>query len=307
MPMKNESYHRPVMSQEAIEALAIEPSGSYADATFGGGGHAEKILEGLGDQGLLVAFDRDEEVPLERFSEDPRFRFIRADFRYIKNWLRYYGILPLNGLLADLGVSSHHFDTAERGFSIRYEGPLDMRMDPQADLDAAKILREYSMEALSKLFKVYGELHQGKKLARRIVEKREEAPLESSTDLRRLAEPLFPPTKKESSLARVFQALRIEVNGELEALEELLKCTPDLLEEGGRMVFLTYHSLEDRLVKRFIQHGNFSGEPIKDEKGRVQRPFRPVHRKPLTPSEAEIDKNPRARSAKLRAAERIEP
>jgi 16S rRNA (cytosine1402-N4)-methyltransferase len=211
----------------------------------------------------------------------------------------------VNGLLADLGVSSHHFDTAERGFSTRYDGPLDMRMDPEASLDAARVLADYSFEALTRLFKDYGELRQGKKLARRVVERRERKALERTSELRELAEPLFPPDKRESSLAKVFQALRIEVNGELEALEDLLKSSPDLMEEGGRMVFLTYHSLEDRLVKRFIQHGNFSGEPVKDEKGHPIRPFRPVHKKPLTPSEEELDRNPRARSAKLRAAERI--
>ncbi len=301
----DESYHEAVMRQEAIEALAIRSEGLYVDATYGGGGHAAAILGHLGEDGLLVAFDRDEEVPKGVCSDDPRFRFFRADFRYLKNILRYHEYFPIDGLLADLGVSSHHFDTPERGFSTQTDGPLDMRMDPQAPLTAAKVLATYSFEELTRLFKVYGELRQGKKLARRIVDERERNPIERTSELRSLAESLFPPAKKEQSLARVFQALRIEVNGELEALEDLLKSTPDLMEEGGRMVFLTYHSLEDRLVKRFIQHGNLSGESVKDEKGRVQRPFRPVHKKPLTPSQEEIERNPRAKSAKLRAAERI--
>lgn len=303
--MTDSAHHRPVLCEEAVEALAVEPTGTYVDATFGGGGHARRILEGLGERGRLVAFDRDEAVPKEAFEKDPRFFFIRSDFRYARNWLRFYAILPVDGLLADLGVSSHHFDTAERGFSIRYDGPLDMRMDPESGVTAAEVLSSYSFEALTRLFKEYGELRQGKKVARKLVDAREKAPLKSTGELRRTVEGLFPPPKRESSLAKVFQALRIEVNGELEALRDLLKSTPDMIEEGGRMAFLTYHSLEDRLVKRFIQHGNFSGEPVKDEKGRVERPFRPVHKKPLTPSEAELKENPRARSAKLRAAERI--
>lgn len=298
-------YHSPVLCDEAIESLEVEATGSYVDATFGGGGHARAILEELGEDGRLIAFDRDEEVPRETFEKDPRVRFIRSDFRYAKNWLRYYELLPVDGLLADLGVSSHHFDTAERGFSIRYDGPLDMRMDPGAGVTAQEVLQNYSFEALTSLFKEYGELRQGKKVARRISEAREKAPLTTTGQLRSTIEGLFPPNKREASLAKVFQALRIEVNGELEALRDLLKSTPDMIAKGGHMVFLTYHSLEDRLVKRFIQHGNFSGEPIKDEKGHVLRPFRPVHKKPLTPSEEELKENPRARSAKLRAAERI--
>lgn len=303
--MTEAAYHRPVLRDEAIEALAIEPSGTYVDATFGGGGHARGILEKLGQNGALIAFDKDEEVPKEAFEDDPRFSFIRSDFRYTKNWLRYYAQLPINGLLADLGVSSHHFDTAERGFSIRFDGPLDMRMDPSTGISAAELLRTYSFEALTRIFKEYGELRQGKKLARTIVNAREKASLESTGELRSLLEGLFPPTKREASLAKVFQALRIEVNGELEALQDLLKSSADMIQEGGRMVFLTYHSLEDRLVKRYIRNGTFSGEPVKDEKGRVQRPFRPLYKKPLTPSESELEENPRARSAKLRAAERI--
>ncbi len=303
--MTDESYHDAVMADEAVEALAIDPSGRYVDATFGGGGHAARILQELGDRGVLIAFDRDENVPLEAFADDSRFCFYRADFRYIKNWLRYYDRLPVNGLLADLGVSSHHFDTAERGFSIRYDGPLDMRMDPHYPFDATTLLRTYSAEALTRIFRDYGELKQARKLSRRICEEREKAPIARTSELRAVAEPLFPPDKKEGLLARVFQAIRIEVNGELEALEDLLKSCPDLIEEGGRLVVLTYHSLEDRLVKRFIQHGNFQGEPIKDEMGRPVRPFRPVLKKPMLPSEVEIEANPRARSAKLRAAERI--
>ena len=298
-------HHQAVMREEAIEALALSPNGVYVDATFGGGDHASAILDKLGDDASLIAFDKDEAVPREALAADPRFSFFRADFRYIKNLLRYHGHLPIDGLLADLGVSSHHFDTAERGFSIRYDGPLDMRMDPQAPLDAAQVLATYSFEALTRLFKDYGELRQGKKLARRIVERREKEAFDRTGRLRELADSLFPPDKRESSLAQVFQALRIEVNGELEALEDLLKSSPDLMEEGGRMVFLTYHSLEDRLVKRFIRDGTFRGEPEKDRKGRPIRPFRPVHKKPLTPSEEELERNPRARSAKLRAAERI--
>lgn len=303
--MKVERYHEAVMADEAVEALAVDPAATYVDATLGGGGHAAKILERLDEKGLLIAFDRDEEVPLRPFANDERFFFLRADFRYIKNWLRYYQRLPVKGLLADLGVSSHHFDTAERGFSTRFDGPLDMRMDPQSPFDAETLLRTYSSEALKLIFRDYGELKQFKKLAHRIVDHREKGSLKTTYELRKIAEPLFPQNKKESHLARVFQAIRIEVNGELEALEDLLKSCPDLIEKGGRLVILTYHSLEDRLVKRFIQHGNFKGEPIKDEKGRTLRPFRPIQKKPELPSEEEVGANRRARSAKLRAAERV--
>ncbi len=303
--MTGELYHEAVMAEEAIEAMSLEPSGTYVDVTFGGGGHSKRILEGLGEEGRLIAFDRDEDAPGSAM-DDPRFRFFRADFRYAKNLLRYYGELPVDGILADLGVSSHHFDTAERGFSTRFDGPLDMRMDPEAPFTAAMILEGYREEELSRLFKEYGELKQARKIARRVVEEREKDPIETTGRLRELLSGLFPPDKKESHFARVFQALRIEVNQELEALEDLLSSSPDLLRTGARLVVLSYHSLEDRLVKRFMQYGTLSGTPQKDEKGGLIRPLRPVTRKPITPTEEELESNPRARSAKLRVAERIE-
>lgn len=304
MAMTNELYHEAALLDESIETLSVRPSGTYVDATYGGGGHAQRILDSLAEDGRLIAFDKDEDAPVDRFAQDARFSFHRADFRYMKNILRYHEELPVDGILADLGVSSHHFDTPDRGFSTRIDGPLDMRMDPRSGESAADLLNKASQEELARIFHEYGELQRSRKLARILVEARERGPIESTGQLRELLEHRFPPEKREGELAKVFQALRIKVNRETEALEDLLKSTPDMIREGGRLVVLSYHSLEDRLVKRFLHHGNFSREPEKDEKGNWERPFRPVLKKPITPGEEETKRNPRARSAKLRAGER---
>jgi 16S rRNA (cytosine1402-N4)-methyltransferase len=294
-------YHDPVLLSEAIEGLNINPSGVYVDVTFGGGGHSKTILEKLGDSGRLIAFDQDEDAVKNQF-DDERFQLVEANFRFLKNYLRMHGALPVDGVLADLGVSSHQFDTGERGFSTRFDGPLDMRMDQSVKKTAAQIVAEYNEEALERIFKLYGELRKAKLIARELVSIRETESIDTVEKLKSAVERFGPKNKMAQFFAQVFQALRIEVNDELKALEELLVQSVDVLEEGGRLVVISYHSLEDRLVKNFLKTGNFSGKPEKDFYGNLIRPLKPVKNKVTVPTEEEIKRNPRARSAKMRVA-----
>lgn len=297
-------YHIPVLLNETLEGLNIRPEGIYVDVTFGGGGHSRAILERLGEKGKLIAFDQDEDA-MQNSIDDKRFTFVRSNFRYLKNFLRYHNIGKIDGLLADLGVSSHHFDDAERGFSFRFEGKLDMRMNANAPTTAADILNSYSEEQLTNVFYFYGELRQARQIARTIVKKRDEKPFATIADLTEACKTFFPTEREKKEMAKLFQALRIEVNHEMSALKELLEQTVDLLNEGGRLAVLTYHSLEDRLVKNFVKSGNFEGKMEKDFYGKVSSPLRAVNNKIIVPSDEEIECNPRSRSAKLRIAEKI--
>jgi 16S rRNA (cytosine1402-N4)-methyltransferase len=294
-------YHDPVLLSEAIEGLSIDPSGIYVDVTFGGGGHSKTILEKLGDSGRLIAFDQDEDAVKNQL-DDERFELVEANFRFLKNYLRMHDALPVDGVLADLGVSSHQFDTGERGFSTRFDGPLDMRMDQSVKKSAAQVVAEYDEEALERIFKLYGELRKAKLIARELVSVRDTESIDTVEKLKSVVERFGPKNKMAQFFAQVFQALRIEVNDELKALEELLVQSVDVLDEGGRLVVISYHSLEDRLVKNFLKTGNFSGKPEKDFYGNLIRPLKPVKNKVTVPTEEEIKRNPRARSAKMRVA-----
>jgi 16S rRNA (cytosine1402-N4)-methyltransferase len=294
-------YHNPVMLAECIEGLAIKPSGKYIDVTFGGGGHSREILKHLGKDGLLVAFDQDVDAQRNAI-DDERFVFVDQNFRYLKNFSRLHGAVPADGILADLGVSSHQFDQADRGFSTRFDAELDMRMDQSATLTAKIIVNKYEEAELHKIFGMYGEIQNAKSLARTIVTARLNAPINTIADLKGAIAGLIPRGKENKYLAQVFQALRIEVNQELQALQEFLQQTVDVLAVGGRLVVMSYHSLEDRLVKNFIAKGKFSGELEKDIYGNDNRPFDAVSRKAIIASDEEIKTNNRARSAKLRIA-----
>lgn len=295
-------YHVPVLLAESVDALAIKPGGVYVDATFGGGGHSREILSRLGQKGRLFAFDQDSEAPAGDIS-DPRFTFIGQNFRYIANYLRFYKIQQVDGILADLGVSSHQFDTAGRGFSIRHDGPLDMRMNPSGQTTAGDMVNGYEAGQLADIFYKYGELSQGRQIAARIVKSR---PLETTGQLMDALRSFAVPGRENKFYAQVFQALRIAVNDEMGALEEFLRQSAGLLCPDGRLSVISYHSLEDRLVKNFIRAGNFSGEVEKDFYGNVISPLRPVNRKVIVPSPEEMTGNPRARSAKLRVGEKTE-
>lgn len=298
-------YHKPVMLNECIEGLNIKPDGTYVDVTFGGGGHSKEILKRL-TTGKLYAFDQDADAAANIIN-DNRFMLIRQNFRYARNFLKYYEALPVDGILADLGVSSHQFDTPERGFSTRFDGPLDMRMDTTSAITAAYILNTYSAEQLKKIFAEYGDLKEAWKLAKSIEENRGEKEIKTTEDLKGIVMPMAPRGKENKFLAKIYQALRIEVNKETEALEEFLSQCPDIIREGGRLVIMSYHSLEDGLVKRLIKKGNTEGELEKDFFGNQQLPFRAINSKPITASEKEIVENNRSRSAVLRVAERVNP
>ncbi len=298
-------YHEPVLLKEAVDGLAIDKSGIYVDVTFGGGGHSREILQRLGPDGRLIAFDQDSDA-LENVPEDSRFTLVGANFRYIRQYLKFYGMVKVDGILADFGVSSHQFDLAERGFSTRMHASLDMRMDRQSELTAAKVVNEYAFEALRELFRNYGELRKSAPIARALVNAREERPIKTTSDLNEILRPFLERGKENKILAQVYQAIRIEVNAELEALKEFLLQTPDLVRPGGRLSLMSYHSLEDRLVKRFILTGKFEGEVEKDFYGNPLAPFRKVG-KLIVPDAEEIQVNPRARSAKLRIAARVKP
>lgn len=296
------SYHVPVLLKESLEGLTINPAGTYVDTTFGGGGHSRAILAALGSRGRLLAFDQDPQAQ-QNAIDDERFTLIPQNFRYIKRFLRFYGVKQVDGVLADFGVSSYQFDTAERGFSTRLEGALDMRMNPEAPLSAYEVVNTYEEEALSTLFFRYGELSQSRQIARTIVQQRSTKPIATTGELKQVVQRFLPKGKENKVLAQLYQAIRIEVNGELVALEELLLQLPEIVRPGGRIALISYHSLEDRLVKRFIRDGQFSGEPQKDFYGNLLTPFQKVG-KAIVATQEEIAQNNRARSAVLRVAER---
>lgn len=298
-------YHVPVMLNECIDALNIKPDGVYVDVTFGGGGHSKLILSKLDDKGVLVAFDQDEDAK-RNLPKDKRLVFIDQNFRFLKNHLQYQELLPVDGLLADLGVSSHQFDVDERGFSFRFpEAKLDMRMSSAQKTDAAQILNTYTDAQLADVFYYYGELKQARAMSRQIVSSRGAKPFETVADLKDSLQTFAPKFKDYKFWAQVFQALRIEVNQELEVLKQFLLQCKEVISQHGRLVIMSYHSLEDRLVKNFINTGNFEGETEKDFYGNIIRPFAPVGKKMMTASAEEVESNPRARSAKLRIAEKL--
>ena len=294
------SYHNPVLLHESIDGLAIKENGVYVDVTFGGGGHSKEILNRLGEEGKLFAFDQDPDA-LENVIDDERFVLIPENFRYISRFLRFHGVRKVDGILADLGVSSHQFDEAERGFSIRFEGDLDMRMNQKSKKSAKDIINTYSEEKLAEILFLYGELGNSRKIARTIVHERKNKSIETSFQLKEVLKMFLPKAKEHKILAQIFQAIRIEVNEELDVLKEFLEQIPNLLKEEGRLSVISYHSLEDRLVKRFIRTGLFEGEPEKDMFGNSNEPLKKVG-KLIIPSKEEIKINNRARSAKLRIA-----
>jgi 16S rRNA (cytosine1402-N4)-methyltransferase len=299
-------YHVPVMLQECMEGLDINPSGVYVDVTFGGGGHSKEILRLLCENGSLFGFDQDADAE-NNILEDDRFTFVRSNFRYLNNFMRYYGEAGnVDGVLADLGVSSHHFDDKDRGFSFRFEGTLDMRMNQRSGQTAADILNNYPEDKLADVFYLYGEIKASRRLAALICKAREKSTIKEISEFLEIIQPMVGKDKEKKFLAQVFQALRIEVNDEMQALRQMLRETLKVLKPGGRLVVMTYHSLEDRLVKNFLKTGNFEGKAEKDFYGNVYTPFRIVNNKVIVPTEEEIELNPRSRSAKLRVAEKIE-
>ena len=316
MVKKAETYHVPVLLKESVDGLNIQSGGVYVDVTFGGGGHSSEILSRLDEQAHLYSFDQDadaeqnvmrSEVGAERrFVDDPRFTFVRSNFRYLKNWMRYYGVESIDGLLADLGVSSHHFDDERRGFSFRFDAQLDMRMNKRAGKTAADIVNDYDEETLANLFYLYGEIKQSRRLAAAIVKARSQQRIATTQDLLGILEPIFKREREKKDLAKVFQALRIEVNHEMDALKEMLKSATELLKPRGRLSVITYHSLEDRIVKNIMKTGNVEGKRIQDFYGRIETPFTLINNKVIVPSENEQQENPRSRSAKLRIAEKNE-
>ncbi|WP_026999366.1 16S rRNA (cytosine(1402)-N(4))-methyltransferase RsmH [Eisenibacter elegans] len=304
----SETYHIPVLRDACLEGLNIRPDGTYVDVTFGGGGHSKALLERLDNKGRLYAFDQDAAAAeqAQKLATYPQFQFIQANFRYIGKFLRLHGVRQVDGILADLGVSSHQFDTAERGFSIRADAPLDMRMDTAAPLTAAEVLRTYSEAELHRILGMYGEVRNAKTLANALVRARQQAPIATVAQLKAVLEKHAPKHREFKYFAQVFQALRIVVNEEMGVLEEFLGQCASLIRPGGRLVVLSYHSLEDRPVKNLIQKGVLFGEPEKDVYGNFYKPFEALHRKPIEADETELAANPRARSAKLRVAVRTE-
>lgn len=297
-------YHVPVLLEQSIEGLNISPEGTYVDVTFGGGGHSRAILKRLKGKGHLYSFDQDPDAE-QNIVEDPHFTFVRSNFRFLHNFMQYYNVDGVDGILADLGVSSHHFDDAERGFSFRFEGKLDMRMNQRAGKTAADIVNEYPEEKLADLFYLYGELKNSRKLASAIVKARAKESTQTIGDFLNIVQPLFGREREKKELAKVFQALRIEVNQEMTALREMLQAAIEVLKPGGRLSIITYHSLEDRMVKNIMKTGNIEGKLKQDFFGRVETPFKLVNNKVIIPSEDEQERNPRSRSAKLRIAEKI--
>ena len=296
-------YHKPVLLNACLEGLALKKSGTYVDVTFGGGGHTKAILDSIGSGGKVIAFDQDEDA-IENSLDDDRLIFVHQNFSFLQRFLRFHKIDKVDGILADLGVSSHQIDTPERGFSTRFDGPLDMRMNSSGGVSAKAVVNTYTKEQLNDIFYQYGELTNSRKIALRIVDQRSQKPIETTLELKEILSPLIPIKIKHKVMAQIFQALRIEVNQELEALKSLLEQSGEVIKRNGRLCVISYHSLEDRLVKRFIQHGCFDSEPVKDEFGHSLKPFKKVGQLAL-PSETEIRKNKRARSAKLRIAEKI--
>ena len=317
-----EVYHVPVLLKESVDGLNIKPGGIYVDVTFGGGGHSREILSRIGSKGHLFSFDQDADAEnnifesedndinntdtkkARRFVDDSRFTFVRSNFRYLKNWMQYYGIEHIDGLLADLGVSSHHFDDESRGFSFRFDAPLDMRMNKRAGKTAADIINEYDEEQLADLFYLYGELKNSRRIAATLVAARKQAFIATTSDFIHAVEPLFSREREKKDMAKLFQALRIEVNHEMTALKEMLTSATALLTHGGRLSIITYHSLEDRIVKNVMKTGNIEGKVNQDFFGRIESPYKLINNKVITPSEDELSITSRSRSAKLRIAER---
>lgn len=297
------TYHVPVLLKESVDGMNIRPNGTYVDATFGGSGHSREILSRLEKDGRLLGFDQDEDAE-RNIVDDPRFIFVRSNFRYLHNFLRYHGIEEVDAILADLGVSSHHFDDSERGFSFRFDGALDMRMNKRAGLTAADVINTYEEERLADIFYLYGELKNSRKLASVIVKARAARQIKTIGEFLEIIKPLFGREREKKELAKVFQALRIEVNQEMEALKEMLAAATEALKPGGRLVVITYHSLEDRMVKNIMKTGNVEGKSTQDFFGNLQTPFKLVNNKVIVPSEEEVERNPRSRSAKLRIAEK---
>ncbi len=298
------TYHVPVLLKESVDGLDIKSEGIYVDVTFGGGGHSREILSRLGEKGHLYSFDQDADAE-QNIVNDDRFTFVRSNFRYLSNWMRYYGVEQIDGLLADLGVSSHHFDDETRGFSFRYDAPLDMRMNKRAGKTASDILNEYSEEALADVFYLYGELKNARRIAAAICAYRQQQQIKTTADLTKATEKLIRTEKEKKDMARLYQALRIEVNHEMDALRDMLRSATNLLAKEGRLSVITYHSLEDRIVKNVMKIGNVEGKVEQDFFGRISSPFRLVSNKVITPTEDEQQTNPRSRSAKLRIAEKI--
>lgn len=306
MTDNNMVYHIPVLLKESVDGLDINPDGVYVDVTFGGGGHSREILNRLGDNGHLFSFDQDADTE-NNIVDDPRFTFVHSNFRWLSNWMRYYDIEHIDGLLADLGVSSHHFDDAERGFSFRYDAPLDMRMNREGGKTAADIVNDDTEEHLADIFYLYGELRRSRQIAAAIVKARQRKPILTTQDFLQVVDPLFRREKEKKDMARLFQALRIEVNHEMQALGEMLTSATRLLAKGGRLSVITYHSLEDRMVKNIMKSGNVNGKVEEDPVyGRKASPYNLVNNKVIVPSDEEVERNPRSRSAKLRIAEKKE-
>ena len=302
--MSEPAYHIPALLPQTLDCLDIKPDGIYVDAPFGGGGHSRAILQRLGPDGRLIAFDQDLDAAANA-PDDSRFTFVRSNFRFMRNFLRYHGVEKVDGILADLGVSFHHFDDADRGFSFRADAPLDMRMNRKAPLTAAELLTRYDARDLTSLFRTYADLKDPAKVARAIIAARDKAPVVTTFQLAEAVRPALNPKAEKKEMAQVFQALRIEVNSEMEALTTLLTSAPDMLREGGRAVILTYHSVEDRIVKNFFRSGNAEGNLEKDFYGKVICDWKQITRQPITADAEETERNPRSRSAKLRAAELI--
>lgn len=298
-----QTYHIPVLLHESIEGMNLRAKGTFVDVTFGGGGHSKEILRCMDSESRLFSFDQDEDAE-QNIVNDKRFTFVRSNFRYLSNFLRYYGVDGVDAILADLGVSSHHFDDSERGFSFRFNGKLDMRMNKRAGMTAADIVNNYDEERLANLFYLYGELKNSRKIASALVKARSQKKIETIEEFLDVIKPLFGKDREKKELAKVFQALRIEVNQEMEALKEMLNAATQALKPGGRLVVITYHSLEDRMVKNIMKTGNVEGKMEQDIFGRTNSPFKLVNNKVIVPSDEEIERNPRSRSAKLRIAEK---
>lgn len=302
--MSETVYHIPALLNECIDGLNIKPNGVYVDVTFGGGGHSRAIMENLDKNGHLYGFDQDQDA-IANAIDDKRFTFVYSNFAYISNFLRYHKVKQVDGILADLGVSFHHFDESDRGFSFRFDGTLDMRMNRKSENDARKVIATYDEERLADILYLYGELKSSRKIASAIVKARAKNPINTTGDLLEVIKPFIKPAQEKKELAQVFQALRIEVNNEIDVLKSLLQQSIKVLKPGGRLVLLTYHSLEDRLVKNFLKSGNIEGKVEKDFFGKVNSPFRLINNKVIVASDEEVERNPRARSAKLRIAEKI--
>ena len=298
-----QTYHVPVLLEESIDGLNLKKGGIYVDVTFGGGGHSKEILRRMDKSCKLYSFDQDEDAE-RNIVHDKRFTFVRSNFRYLKNFLKYYGVEEVDGILADLGVSSHHFDDSERGFSFRFDGKLDMRMNKRAGMTAADILNNYDEEKLADIFYLYGELKNSRKLASVIVKRRSVKPFDTIGDFLETVKPLYGKEREKKEMAKVFQALRIEVNQEMEALKEMLYSATEMLKPGGRLSVITYHSLEDRMVKNIMKTGNIEGKMEQDFFGNVKTPYKTINNKVIVPDDNEIETNPRSRSAKLRIAEK---